>query len=183
MDNQDEFGETLITLTADIVSAHVSNNSVAVSDLPLLINNVHGALAGLVAVCAGSDVMHPVGAVVVGGIAGVLFVVAFSLMQNRWRIDDVLGVWPLHGLAGAWGGIACGIFGQSKMGGLGGVSFIAQFIGTVGGVALALVAGLGIYGALRSLVGLRLTEEEEFRGADLTIHHISATPEDEARFS
>jgi len=143
----------------------------------------NGALAGLVAVCAGSDVMHPVGALVVGAIAGVLFVAAFSLMQNRWRIDDVLGVWPLHGLAGAWGGIACGIFGQSKMGGLGGVSFIAQFIGTVGGIAVALVAGLGIYGALRSLVGLRLTEEEEFRGADLSIHQISATPEEEARFS
>jgi Amt family ammonium transporter len=66
----------------------------------------NGPLAGLVAVCAGSDVMHPMGALVVGGVAGGLFVVMFTLTQNRWKIDDVLGVWPLHGLCGAWGGIA-----------------------------------------------------------------------------
>lgn len=141
----------------------------------------NGALAGLVAVCAGSDVMHPIGALVVGGIAGVLFVYAFSLMQNRWRIDDVLGVWPLHGLAGAWGGIACGIFGTQAMGGMGGVNFIAQFVGTLGGVAIALVAGFGVYGTLRALVGIRLDKEDEYRGADLAIHKIGATPEEDMK--
>jgi len=140
----------------------------------------NGPLAGLVAVCAGSDVMHPVGALVVGGVAGAIFVSMFTLTQNRWKIDDVLGVWPLHGLCGAWGGVACGIFGLPALGGLGGVSVGAQVLGTVLGVAWALAGGFAVYGLLKSFVGLRLTAEEEFEGADLSIHKIGATPEREA---
>ena len=140
----------------------------------------NGPLAGLVAVCAGSDVMHPVGALLVGGVAGLIFVQLFTLTQNRWKIDDVLGVWPLHGLCGAWGGIACGIFGQQAFGGLGGVSIAAQVIGTLAGVAWAFGAGLLVYGALRAATGLRLTPEEEFEGADLSIHRIGATPDRDA---
>jgi Amt family ammonium transporter len=136
----------------------------------------NGPLAGLVAVCAGSDLMHPLGALMVGGIAGALFVQLFTLTQNRWRIDDVLGVWPLHGLCGAWGGIAAGIFGQSALGGTGGVSLGAQIAGTLLGITVALVGAAIIYGALRVTVGLRLDEEEEFLGSDLSIHRISATP-------
>ncbi|KAB2869518.1 MAG: ammonium transporter, partial [Burkholderiaceae bacterium] len=135
----------------------------------------NGPLAGLVAICAGSDVMHPIGALVTGGVAGAIFVAMFTLTQNRWKIDDVLGVWPLHGLCGAWGGIACGIFGSTALGGLGGVSFGAQVIGTLIGVAWALVGGLVVYGALRATLGLRLTPEEEHAGADLSIHKIGAT--------
>ncbi|HET9205248.1 MAG TPA: ammonium transporter [Burkholderiaceae bacterium] len=139
----------------------------------------NGPLAGLVAVCAGSDVMHPAGALVVGGAAGAIFVALFTLTQNRWKIDDVLGVWPLHGLCGAWGGIACGIFGSTALGGLGGVTFGAQLIGTLIGVAWALIGGLVVYGVLRATMGLRLTAEEEHNGADLSIHKIGATPERE----
>ncbi len=136
----------------------------------------NGPLAGLVAVCAGSDVMHPVGALVTGAIAGGMFVWLFTLTQNRWRIDDVLGVWPLHGLCGVWGGIAAGIFGLKALGGTGGVSFGAQLVGTALGVAIAFGGGLVVYGALKATVGLRLTQEEEHQGADLSIHKISATP-------
>jgi Amt family ammonium transporter len=139
----------------------------------------NGPLAGLVAVCAGSDVMHPAGALVVGGAAGGIFVALFTLTQNRWKIDDVLGVWPLHGLCGAWGGIACGIFGSTALGGLGGVTFGAQLIGTLIGVAWALIGGLVVYGVLRAVMGLRLSPEEEHNGADLSIHKIGATPERE----
>ena len=139
----------------------------------------NGPLAGLVAVCAGSDVMHPAGALFVGAVAGAIFVKMFTLTQNRWKIDDVLGVWPLHGLCGAWGGLACGVFGQKALGGLGGVSFGAQVIGTVGGVVWAVIAGGVIYGALKFSVGLRLSPEEEHEGADLSIHRIGATPERE----
>ena len=139
----------------------------------------NGPLAGLVAVCAGSDVMHPAGALFVGAVAGAIFVKMFTLTQNRWKIDDVLGVWPLHGLCGAWGGLACGVFGQKVLGGLGGVSFGAQVFGTVGGVVWAVIAGGVIYGALKFSVGLRLSPEEEHEGADLSIHRIGATPERE----
>ena len=139
----------------------------------------NGPLAGLVAVCAGSDVMHPLGALVVGAVAGLLFVRLFTLTQNRWKIDDVLGVWPLHGLCGTWGGIAAGIFGQHALGGLGGVSLGAQLLGTALGVGWALVGGAAVYGTLRATLGLRLDAEAEYDGADLTIHKISATPERE----
>ncbi|WP_374406382.1 ammonium transporter [Hydrogenophaga sp.] len=139
----------------------------------------NGPLAGLVAVCAGSDLMHPLGALVVGLVAGLLFVQMFTLTQNRWKIDDVLGVWPLHGLCGTWGGIAAGLFGQKALGGLGGVSFGAQLIGTGLGVAWALLGGVVVYGVLKATLGIRLDQEEEYEGADLTIHKISATPDRE----
>ena len=142
----------------------------------------NGPLAGLVAVCAGSDLMHPIGALATGGVAGAIFVTMFTLTQNKWKIDDVLGVWPLHGLCGAWGGIACGIFGSTAFAGRGGVTFMSQLIGTLLGVAWALVAGFLVYGILKSVMGLRLTQEEEFDGADLAIHRISATPEREANW-
>ena len=139
----------------------------------------NGPLAGLVAVCAGSDLMHPMGALLTGGIAGALFVIMFTLTQNRWKIDDVLGVWPLHGLCGAWGGLAAGLFGSTAFGGMGGVNFTAQLIGTALGVAWALVGGVVVYGVLRLTVGLKLSPEEEYEGADLSIHKISATPDRE----
>jgi Amt family ammonium transporter len=139
----------------------------------------NGPLAGLVAVCAGSNIMHPLGSLAVGSIAGVLFVYMFTFTQNRLKIDDVLGVWPLHGICGAFGGIAAGVFGQQALGGMGGVSFMSQLIGTVAGVAFALVGGFVVYGLLKITVGIRLNDEEEFNGADLTIHKVSASPERE----
>ncbi|ATQ74084.1 ammonium transporter [Massilia violaceinigra] len=140
----------------------------------------NGPLAGLVAVCAGSDLMHPLGALATGAIAGAIFVAMFTLTQNRWKIDDVLGVWPLHGLCGTWGGIAAGIFGLTSLGGIGGVSFASQLVGTVLGVAIALAGGYLVYGVLKKAMGLRLDPEQEFQGADLSIHHISSTPERES---
>ena len=139
----------------------------------------NGPLAGLVAVCAGSDVMHPLGALVTGLIAGGLFVFMFTLTQNRWKIDDVLGVWPLHGLCGAWGGLAAGIFGVKALGGIGGVAFGSQLAGTALGIAVAVAGAAIVYGTLKATVGLRLDPEDEFNGADLTIHKISSTAERE----
>ena len=140
----------------------------------------NGPLAGLVAVCAGSDLMHPMGALVVGSVAGGLFVVMFTLTQNRWKIDDVLGVWPLHGLCGAWGGIAAGIFGSKALGGAGGVAFMPQLIMTGLAIVVAVLGSLLVYGSLKAVLGLRLDKEEEYEGADLSIHKITATPEREA---
>lgn len=172
--------------TIDAVSGLVAVNSlmamaggilaalIAGKNDPGFVHN--GPLAGLVAVCAGSDIMHPMGALLTGLIAGGLFVWMFTLTQNRWKIDDVLGVWPLHGLCGAWGAIAAGIFGSTALGGLGGVSLTVQLIGTVVGIAVAFGGGLLIYGLLKKVVGIRLSQEEEFDGADISIHKISATP-------
>lgn len=139
----------------------------------------NGALAGLVAVCAGSDVMHPLGALVTGVLAGGLFVWGFQKCQEKWKIDDVLGVWPLHGMCGLMGGIACGVFGLEALGGMGGVSFMSQLIGSVAGVSFALVAGFLVYGLLAGTMGIRLNADDEHLGADLSIHKISAYPEDD----
>jgi Amt family ammonium transporter len=137
----------------------------------------NGALAGLVAVCAGSDVMHPLGSLVVGAAAGVIFVKGFEICQNRLKIDDVLGVWPLHGLCGLWGGVAAGIFGLTALGGMGGVTFQAQLVGSLAGAAYAFAGGLIVYSAIDFLLGLRMSAEDERRGADLAIHRVSSNPE------
>jgi Amt family ammonium transporter len=137
----------------------------------------NGPLAGLVAICAGSDLMHPIGALATGVVAGGLFVFLFTMTQNRWKIDDVLGVWPLHGICGAWGGIAAGIFGAQALGGLGGVSSVSQLVGTALGILVALAGGFIVYGVLKFIVGIRMRPEDEFMGADLSIHKISATAE------
>jgi Amt family ammonium transporter len=141
----------------------------------------NGALAGLVAVCAGSDVMHPLGSLFVGGVAGAIFVQMFQVSTNRWKIDDVLGVWALHGLCGLWGGIACGIFGLTALGGSGGVTFASQLVGSLLGAAYGLAVGVAVYGLLKFTVGIRLTADQEHRGADLSIHKIRANPEEEVR--
>jgi Amt family ammonium transporter len=139
----------------------------------------NGPLAGLVAVCAGSDLMHPVGALFVGLVAGALFVYMFTLVQNRWKLDDVLGVWPLHGLCGLWGGLAAGIFGTKALGGLGGITFTGQLIGSALGVGIALIGGFVVYGGLKAIMGIRMSQEEEFEGADLSVHRISSSPDRE----
>lgn len=138
----------------------------------------NGPLAGLVAICAGSDLMHPVGALMTGVVAGALFVWCFTAAQNQWKIDDVLGVWPLHGICGVWGGIACGIFGQSALGGLGGVSLASQVIGSAAGVVVALTGGFAVYGTIKAITGIRLSQEQEYYGADLSIHKIGANSQD-----
>lgn len=162
---------SLMAMTGGILAALV----VGKND-PGFIHN--GPLAGLVAVCAGSDLMHPLGALITGLVAGAAFVWLFTHLQNKTKIDDVLGVWPLHGVCGAWGGIAAGIFGQSALGGLGGVSLTVQILGTILGICVAVVGALIVYGTLNFVTGLRLSEEDEFNGADLAIHKISSTNED-----
>lgn len=162
---------SLMAMVGGIVAALVAGRND-----PGFIHN--GPLAGLVAICAGSDLMHPIGSLITGAIAGALFVYLFTYLQNKTKIDDVLGVWPLHGICGAWGGIAAGIFGQSALGGLGGVSFTVQLLGTLAGIAIAVIGALIVYGVIDKVTGLRLSEEDEFKGADLAVHKISATNED-----
>lgn len=159
---------SLMAMTGGILSSTV----IGKSD-PGFMHN--GALAGLVAICAGSDIVHPLGALAIGAISGAIFVYMFTITQNKLRIDDVLGVWPLHGICGLWGGISAGIFGNVVFGGLGGVSFLSQLIGSLSGVLFASAGGLLVYSTLKFTIGIRLSEEEEFNGADLSIHKVSST--------
>ncbi len=141
----------------------------------------NGALAGLIAVCAGSDLMHPLGACATGAIAAVIFVYGFQFEQEKLQIDDVLGVWPLHGIIGTWGGIAAGIFGQKALGGAGGISLLAQMAGSLLAILVAIICSYVVYGALKATVGIRLDEEDEYNGPDQAIHKIGAYPEDSIR--
>jgi Amt family ammonium transporter len=163
---------SLLAMIGGIVAAAIAGRAD-----PGFVHN--GALAGLVAICAGSDVVHPLGALVIGAVAGVIFVRGFHLTQERLKIDDVLGVWPLHGLCGLWGGIAAGIFGLTQLGGMGGVSPLVQILGSVVVSAYAFVLGSLVYRLAKRLVGIRLTDEQQRRGADLSIHSIGAYPEGE----
>ena len=138
----------------------------------------NGPLAGLVAICAGSDIVHPLGAFVIGAIAGLIFVKFFTYTQNKLKVDDVLGVWPLHGICGAFGGIAVGLFGQQWLGGLGGVSLISQLIGTSLAILVALIGGFIVYGALKATMGIRLSQEQEYLGVDISVHKISANSDE-----
>jgi Amt family ammonium transporter len=165
---------SLLAMVGGILAALVAGKND-----PGFIHN--GALAGLIAVCAGSDIMHPLGSFVVGCIASVIFVYGFHYEQEKLKIDDVLGVWPLHGVIGTWGGIAAGIFGQKALGGIGGVSFVSQLAGSLLAVVFALVSSYVVYGILSKSVGIRLDQEEEYNGADLSIHKIGAYPEDSIR--
>ncbi|OEU74031.1 MAG: ammonium transporter [Desulfuromonadales bacterium C00003093] len=141
----------------------------------------NGALAGLIAICAGSDLVHPIGAFFIGGIGSLIFVYGFQIEQEKLQIDDVLGVWPLHGVVGSWGGLAVGIFGSTTLGGLGGVSFMSQFAGSLLAVVYAVVTGFVVYKIIDTVSGFRLEEELEFNGADLSVHHINAYPEENVR--
>ncbi len=183
----------------NVMSAgHLSNISglVAVNSLLAMVGGVlaalvagkndpgfvhNGALAGLIAICAGSDIMHPLAALATGAIAAVIFVYGFQIEQEKLKIDDVLGVWPLHGVIGSWGGIAAGIFGLKAFGGMGGVTFVSQLLGSLSAIIFALVNGFVIYGILSKTVGIRLTEAQEFAGADVSIHNLGAYPEDHVR--
>jgi len=154
---------SLMAMVGGVIAALVAGKND-----PGFIHN--GALAGLIAVCAGSDLMHPLGALATGAIAAVIFVYGFHFEQEKLKIDDVLGVWPLHGVIGTWGGIAAGIFGQIRFGGMGGVSLVSQICGSMAAVLFACISGVVVYGILKKSMGIRLDAEDEFNGPDLAIH-------------
>jgi hypothetical protein len=114
--------------------------------------------------------------------AGAIFVVMFTLTQNKWKIDDVLGVWPLHGLCGTWGGVAAGLFGSKALGGLGGVACRAKLLGTAMGVAWALTCGLVVYAGLKASVGPAPEPGGRIRRRRPVDPRIGATPDREVNW-
>lgn len=137
----------------------------------------NGALAGLVAICAGSDVVHPFAALFIGIVASLIFMKLYEYETEKLKIDDVLGVWPLHGINGTWGGIAAGIFGRKSLGAVSDLSFLSQLSGSLIAVVYALTAGFILYKVIDKVYGLRMTPHEELVGSDLTFHKIESYPE------
>ncbi len=139
----------------------------------------NGLVAGLVAICAGTDIVSPIAALVIGIIAGVQVPLVFKFLEKK-GIDDVCGVVSVHGTAGIIGAICAGIFGSAVLGGSGDVSLVNQLIAVV----VVVLYGTG-FGLLLGKVigyftgGIRVTAEEEKLGLDLAEHHLSAYPEED----
>lgn len=131
---------------------------------PLFIAN--GAAAGLVAICAGADVVHPVWGLVIGFIAGALLPVVYKFIDSKLKIDDVCAVTPIHAVSGIWGTIATGIFGLKIFGGIGGVNIFSQFIGIFIIAAIAGILALLVFGILKFTIGIREKAEVERKGLD-----------------
>ncbi|AEH06076.1 ammonium transporter [Methanothermococcus okinawensis] len=139
----------------------------------------NGIVAGLVAICSGTDVVSPIGGLIIGLLAGLQVPITYKLIENS-GLDDVCGIVPVHGVAGVVGAICTGIFGMTALGGAGGISLIDQIIASI----FCIVYGTGLGYILAKIVGLvmgglRVSEEDEKRGLDLAEHKLPAYPEEE----
>jgi Amt family ammonium transporter len=141
-------------------------------DLGMTLN---GALAGLVAVTAGADALSPISAIIVGLIAGILVSLAVPFF-DRLRIDDPVGAISVHGVNGAWGTLAVGIFTTEY-------SFVTQFIGVISVFGYAVITGLIMFVTIDKLLGLRVDPHDELIGLDLAEHGYSAYPEFQSHYS
>lgn len=124
-----------------------------------------GALAGVIAICAGADVVNAGGALSIGAAAGALVIAGAAMCKHYWRVDDETGVWALHAIAGTWGSLAAAVFAHAALGGRGGMSFMAQLIGVLGGTGLAIVTGFVIYGVLNRMTLLRADTSSDVSAA------------------
>ena len=135
-------------------------------DLSMVLN---GSLAGLVGITAAADVITPMDSIIIGGIAGVLVVLAVLFIDGYLKLDDPVGATSVHLVCGVWGTLATGIFGDYE-----GVSFMTQLkaVAVVG--AVCFVSAYLIFSIIRAVLGLRVSEEEEARGLDIGEHGIEA---------
>ena len=137
---------------------------------------LNGVLAGLVGITANCDQVSQVGALAIGGVAGVL-VVAGIVLLDKLRIDDPVGAFPVHGICGVWGGLATGIFGSLIPDGMTRVGYIGvQSLATLVICAWAFVTMFGVFYALKLMGCLRVSPEEETAGLDVSEHGMHAYP-------
>lgn len=129
---------------------------------PELSMTLNGALAGLVGITANADCVTNVESIIIGAVAGILVVMGVRLL-DALKIDDPVGAWPVHGLAGVWGGIATGIFGVDK-------DLGAQIIGSLAVPAWAFVTMIIIFFLLDKIIGIRVSRDEELKGLDVGEH-------------
>ena len=147
--------------------------------------SLNGALAGLVAITAGCYTVTPAGALIIGLMAGALVVLSVLFIDEVLKIDDPVGAVSVHGVCGAFGTIACGLFGAEKVLGIaeqstglfygGGFSQLGiQLVGAGTCFAWAFGIGLILFVAIKKTVGLRTTAEEELKGLDIGEHGMEA---------
>jgi Amt family ammonium transporter len=163
------FVTTSLAASAGIITAMLTTWTVQKHpDLSMVLN---GALAGLVGITAGADVVSVMGAVIIGGVAGVL--VVFSvIIFDRIKMDDPVGAISVHLTCGIWGTLAVGIFSTDPD-----HSFVTQLIGVAAYGAFALTSAFVIFSVIKATMGLRVSEEDERRGLDLAEHNMEAYPD------
>jgi Amt family ammonium transporter len=142
---------------------------------------LNGAIAGLVAITAGCANLSPGSAVIVGFLGGVLVVLSVQFIDRVLQVDDPVGAISAHGVVGAWGTIAVGLFAQEKFGGVNGLFFGGgfgqlgvQIVGVVAVFAWTFVTSLVLFTVIKATVGLRVTRDEELRGLDIGEHGTEA---------
>jgi Amt family ammonium transporter len=142
---------------------------------------LNGALAGLVAITAGCANVSPLSAIIIGGLAGAIVVLAIEFVDKVLRIDDPVGAISVHGVCGAFGTLAVGLFAQESYGGVNGLFFggglkqlIVQATGVVSVFAWVFVTALILFGVIKKIMGLRVSDEEQLKGLDIGEHGIEA---------
>lgn len=128
---------------------------------------LNGVLAGLVGITANCDSVTNIEAIIIGAVAGVLVVGGCALLE-KCKIDDPVGAWPVHGLCGIWGGLATGIFGGHPM--------VAQIVGSLVIPIWAFVTMFILFSIMKAAGILRVSEEDEAIGLDITEHGMEAYP-------
>jgi len=161
------FVTTAIAAAAGIVGAMATTWTVHKHpDVTMVLN---GALAGLVGITAGADVVSVLSAVIIGLVAGV--VVVFSVMMlDRWKLDDPVGAISVHLTCGIWGTLAVGIFSPD-------FGIVTQLIGVAGYGVVAFLSALALFVGIKATIGLRVSEDDERRGLDLSEHNMEAYSE------
>ena len=161
------FVTTSLAAAAGVVSAMITTWTVHKHpDASMVLN---GALAGLVGITAGADVVTPLSAVIIGLVAGLI--VVFSVMTfDRLKLDDPVGATSVHLVCGVWGTLAVGIFSAD-------FSVITQLIGVAAYGTASFASAFVIFLAVRAAIGLRVSPEEERRGLDLSEHNMEAYPD------
>jgi len=155
-------------------------------DIGMMLN---GVLAALVAITAGCAYVHPWAAVVIGAIAGFVMVFSVLLFDRVFKIDDPVGAFSVHGIAGIWGTLSLGFFAAPDLVKFNGVGkaglfyggglhqLLVQFEGVAASFAYVFIASFIIFYVIKKTVGLRITKEEEIIGLDISEHGASGYPE------
>ena len=182
--NSDSLGlnavNTLLAGAAGAVSAiYIAMIRTGKADIEM---GANGALAGLVGITAGCAYVDPWAAVVIGLLAGVIMIAGVHVVKLVLKVDDPVGAISVHGICGAWGLLAVGIFatGHNDVEGLiagNAEQLVPQIIGLLVAAAWGLGAGFILFKALDMTMGLRASEEEEMQGLDIPEHGRSAYPE------
>ncbi len=178
----------VIAVTTNLAAASGAITAMTVTWLTLgkpdISMTINGFLAGLVGITAGCASVSPLSAIVIGGLAGVIVVYAVEFFDRTLKVDDPVGAISVHGVCGAWGTLAVGLFAEEAYGGVSGLLFgggaaqlLSQAVGVVSVFAFVFAAATLMFRAIDAAIGLRVNQQEEIMGLDIVEHGLTAYPD------